>query len=71
MVVVQFGILVEYNREYRADGDGLELHADEDPDGWYPSRFRGSAQILLEYVWALGQLTDHLNRSYSSIGTGR
>ncbi|MFC7010067.1 AAA domain-containing protein [Halalkalicoccus salilacus] len=51
--------MFDYTVRYRADGDGLELHVDGDPDGWYPSRFRGGAQIPLEYVWAaLGQLTE-------------
>lgn len=51
--------MFDYNVRYRTDGHGLQLHVDEDVEGWYPSRLRGGAQIPLEYVWAaLGQLTE-------------
>lgn len=51
--------MFDYNVRYRTDGHGLQLHIEEDSEGWYPSRLRGGAQIPLEYIWAaLGQLTE-------------
>lgn len=51
--------LFDYTVRYRTAESGLELHIDDEAEGWYPSRLRGGAQIPLEYSWAaLGQLTE-------------
>lgn len=44
--------LFDYTVGYRRDRPGLALYAEDDRDGYYPSRPRGEAEIPLEYLWA-------------------
>lgn len=44
--------LFDYTVGYRRERPGLALYAEDDRDGYYPSRPRGRAEIPLEYIWA-------------------
>lgn len=42
----------DYVVAYERAAPGLELYAEDDRDGYYPSRPRSGAELPLEYVWA-------------------
>lgn len=44
--------LFDYSVGYERSPPGIGLYAEDDRDGYYPSRPRGRAEVPLEYLWA-------------------